>query len=525
MNTQLSPYSPGQPYIVSTSGNTSGSALTTAPEGIPLEQALRATVSRNSEGEIGVRINDTFLKVQLPEGVKEGDSLHVILKKSKGSLILHILSPQLPSQATAIPHDTSKVKDAFQNILKALLPELSLDSIKKSYQSKTSLIHLIQNFQQQSGAKSESSTRAIQQLFESLYESKSLIPQQALKDPEKLVGILKNLIKAQGGEPKPSSSTEATPIQQKNSQLVQQVLKTLENEIQKVVNDQSIDLSLQEGTQVATKLAPLLSELSTSIQSSVVQNQSQFPQEYSFIGKLFETFLNLKKFVDTKGESFSPAIQKQLEQLLLQFPSLETAVKSGSEDEIRKALLSLLRTLEGNQREQRPSPQTGENAKSETNTQPLNKFFESIMQSRDQLARLQPLMQTLGDPLFFLMPVILNGMFQNWEMRFDPPKNIDSDESGGKGKKNDFTRIHLAIELPSLGGIQIDLAHRKEELLLSLKFEQEDVTDFVDSALPKLERTLRAQGYKHLSLVTRTGTPESVKPEWFKEVLDNSTVA
>ncbi|MCB0332224.1 MAG: hypothetical protein KDD55_01925, partial [Bdellovibrionales bacterium] len=226
-----------------------------------------------------------------------------------------------------------------------------------------------------------------------------------------------------------------------------------------------------------------------------------------------EIFQHLSKHeLKTEGHQI-PQLSQELEILLQTAKDLPT---------LRESLQRFISNL------------TGKDAHIHTNHLPTDRLkqVQQAMQSVDQflqgqeaLKLMNPLMNALGEPVFILLPALMQGLIQNWEMSITPQK-VDSDEEGeARGKKESYERIHFYAELPALGAVQIDIAHRTHEILLSLTFTNEEVTEFVDSYLPQLERQLVSSGYTKAQLITRTGRPQRTQPEWCEVLRSREFIA
>ena len=132
-------------------------------------------------------------------------------------------------------------------------------------------------------------------------------------------------------------------------------------------------------------------------------------------------------------------------------------------------------------------------------------------------------MRALGEPTMMLFPMLLSGMLSKLEVAVNhrPVHNQeDSDNKQGSGKRGGqaYEQVSFSLGLPTLGQIEVSMAHRKSEILLNITFEREDLAKFVQGRLPKLEEALSRSGYDKLKLTTITGDPRAVRPEWLAEL-------
>ena len=136
-------------------------------------------------------------------------------------------------------------------------------------------------------------------------------------------------------------------------------------------------------------------------------------------------------------------------------------------------------------------------------------------------------MQALGEPTLVFFPAMLQGLFSTWQATFQQPREVDDQEkqSGHNGGVRAFERIELFVTLPNLGPLEINLAHRKGELLLQLTAASAAAGELIRSGEARLETVFKGLGYTKTSVNTVVGSPEAVIPAWYQELSHRSIVA
>ena len=152
--------------------------------------------------------------------------------------------------------------------------------------------------------------------------------------------------------------------------------------------------------------------------------------------------------------------------------------------------------------------------------------MENILRGQEALARLNPIMQAVGEPAMILFPTLVQGFLSQVELSWRPQKDSSATEEKKQGGNSGagFHQATFSTTLPGLGLASVHLAHRQHELHLSMTFESTLVADFVNQKLPTLESLLREKGFTELSLVAEQGTAKSVQPEWVQDILRPKSV-
>ncbi len=138
------------------------------------------------------------------------------------------------------------------------------------------------------------------------------------------------------------------------------------------------------------------------------------------------------------------------------------------------------------------------------------------------LNQLNPLMQAVNEPALILLPFLFEGLLYHGEIAVDPQpkrkKREQPDEPSSRGKRKakpgPFQRVQVNVPLGTMGAVHVDIAHRSEEMLVNFVVMDEEVADFLASAVEELGTILRSYGFTELSIQTHVGKPEDVTPEW-----------
>lgn len=155
------------------------------------------------------------------------------------------------------------------------------------------------------------------------------------------------------------------------------------------------------------------------------------------------------------------------------------------------------------------------------------KGLEGLAEAQDILNRVNPVVQALGEPALVLIPALVQGFLSRWEIVVPPhvPEEEDLEGEGEGGSRESFQRLAMVVNLPALGDIRVDLAHRSKELLLNLTLGSSEGAAFVASQLPKLEGRLRELGFERASLAAVKGEVSEVRPGWYRDLVKQGVVA
>ena len=149
--------------------------------------------------------------------------------------------------------------------------------------------------------------------------------------------------------------------------------------------------------------------------------------------------------------------------------------------------------------------------------------LDQMAATQERLNKLNPLMQALGEPAMILFPFLAQGLLKHSEVIVEPRKGKrrgDDDEDGdGSGKQGGseaapFQRIQVSVPLPSIGIVDVDVAHRESEILVRFSVEDPEVGAFLQEQLEHLAGILRERNFKRAELVAHVGPRHHEQPEW-----------
>ncbi len=129
--------------------------------------------------------------------------------------------------------------------------------------------------------------------------------------------------------------------------------------------------------------------------------------------------------------------------------------------------------------------------------------LESLAQTHDTLAALNPVMAALGEPALILFPFILPGLLHHSEISIDP--NAHRDKKGGKksGAGQDaYQRIQIRLPLPNLGPLEVDIAHRGTEILARVVTRDERTAKFLLEQSENLRLSLQTANFELIDYST-----------------------
>lgn len=160
--------------------------------------------------------------------------------------------------------------------------------------------------------------------------------------------------------------------------------------------------------------------------------------------------------------------------------------------------------------------------------------LEQMGSSAQLLNQLNPLMQALGEPALILFPFLFQGLLSHSRVSVDTQHVEDegegkSEQQGEPGKKKKresqpFNRIQVSVPLPHLGNVDVDVAHRPQEIFVRFTVQDKEVAQFLLDQLEHLAAILREQGYSHAELVANVGEHRETFPSWALSLSSSTSV-
>ena len=547
----------------------------------PVGSLLEVTVAADQQGQPGVILDGKFYRAILPEGLKTGDKLAVVVTDNRETLFLRILAGKdlLPESFQT----TTKLGSALESTIKGILTQAALEALRDSSlppkelaQSATLPMPTAGKFPSMaadqpnlsSAAKlastaieqpSLTSPRAlpttpgtsppataatlrvqetismhqeIARLLDTLVTQQLVLNESTLREPQAIQRIFANLTQNQTlrGVQEAQRALEELTRSLPQPQLAK-VVSALSEHIELLLSTGnglgfSQELVLEGSPAVASQL-----RLATAISLYAMGQPQIIPSLAKGLG-LMETkahpLLILLESLTGLGflkEDQAAAQDQPLLQLLRAFIGDLTRARDSkaSDTEVHQVLTRALATM----REQ--LAHSGRSLRESSQlSQGLEglKSLEQMLQGQEVLNRLNPLMQHLGEPALVLVPALQDGRLARWEIVPHPRRVDEEDERDSSSRSNaSLQKVQLSLELPNLGRIQVDLAHRKGEVLLNLTLESTSAQNFVSQHLDSLEKTFRELGYEKTQLSARQGTIETIRPPWYQELTRRAVIA
>ncbi len=227
--------------------------------------------------------------------------------------------------------------------------------------------------------------------------------------------------------------------------------------------------------------------------------------------------LLVKRALVTLPEIGTPA-EEELRETISQLETVSAELDQRPAPEIRHELLKIRDSLRARA--------SNRGAKG-SNKDPLEELplstisaVEQMANAQDTLAKLSPLLEATGDPTMILFPTILQGLISSLEIKrlglYDQSSRAKDGSDSGNQKKDSgrdpFERIEVSFELPAMGRVSIDLAHRREELLINFSFEEPGCAAFIEKRFARLGEALRRIGYTSIQALCAQRPAKSSAP-------------
>lgn len=165
---------------------------------------------------------------------------------------------------------------------------------------------------------------------------------------------------------------------------------------------------------------------------------------------------------------------------------------------------------------------SGGNTPQLTRTMPS---LEELARGQELLRSLAPLLQAAGEPTVTLLPLHIGAVLSTLELRIDPPPVHEEEQESANQGRTRLRSVHLALSLPTLGALEVDIAYSESELLARIVGEEPRVVAQLEARLEQLERRLNDCGFTHVRLRAVAGTPQRAAPGWYPLSTTRSVVA
>jgi hypothetical protein len=137
--------------------------------------------------------------------------------------------------------------------------------------------------------------------------------------------------------------------------------------------------------------------------------------------------------------------------------------------------------------------------------------LEQLAATQESLGQLNPLMQAIGEPALILLPFMASGLLTHSEVAVDWKHD---EAQGNAGRAGGYQRLQLAVPLPNLGRVDVDVAYRGDEMLIRMHVAEAEAAEFLEKHLPELRQILATRGYARTEIRTSVGTSPDPLSIW-----------
>lgn len=444
-----------------------------APPALTIGDRIMLSVRQNPPGEQGlVSLRGLLIRAQLPPELKQGDKVNTEIIKNGERVIFKIIGPVIEGeeslQAKAIQQQPTspviKLEREFAEIFRAAaginLQNVNTDKLAETLRAAGLLRGNIE--------------RLLGNLAKVLPEGERLFtPQEVIRELQRAntggqIRVLRELAESIKQFVKENTPT---PLR------VQ--LDMLQDLFSRI-----IDQSSSNNSEAARSLQTLIADLQNSARAPVTNSRARADQEIA--RNLLQELGRVELLAQEKLPALAPKLQPILAGLQNQLTSASARV--GALDP--KTIEELTR---------------------------LAGHLDSLASAQEAIERLNPLLQAIGEPAMILFPHLFQGLLSQTEVSVHAKKKRDTveDEESKRGESQEsYRRIQVSAPLPSLGTVQVDVAIRSKEILVSLRVEDGEVSGFLQSKLPELSALLREFGYDKTEFFTHVGITKEAPPEW-----------
>ncbi|MBP9838641.1 MAG: flagellar hook-length control protein FliK [Proteobacteria bacterium] len=441
--------------------STSTNSSTVTPV-IAVGDILKFTVKSNGEnGQGTISFRGNIISATVPQNLEVGSSVIAKVVQSNNQLIFQVVDQELQLLINNQSIISNQLQEIIKNAgLKSLisltpleLPKLNTNNNINSTTAQTEVLKLLTELY--------GNIATSDQLVDSGNAQNQLLATTTGKNSDLLKDISQKLKLLLGNI--------ATPEQQ--------FIATLSSDLEKLINGFANEEIISKKT-VDFILSTLKDHLTKNTKNSADEEL------------LKSVFNNLQKFQDNQDSSSFKEIQSSFNQ-------------------INNYLLSnnIL------------------NSQTAVNVEELTKRLDQIVNVQEQLNQLNPIMQFAGEPALLLFPFIAQGLLTHSEIRLEaeykPKKKGEGEEENFSDSENSdnqlYRRIQVAVPLPSMGLVDVDIAYKENEILVKFVVEDPDVADFLKSEMEHLVKILRDNNYQKAEISTQIGKPSiDVIPDWLK---------
>jgi len=460
---------------------------------IAVGEVLKMMVRSNVDGQGQLYFRGVLLAATLPETLAAGDKIFAKVTEAGTQLVLKLLETQRPGTS-----GTASGGGGTQNPISGQLQQFIKESSTPSLRFATALPYpdfSASELHSLSGEKiSEAATTnpQLKPVLEVLAElADALESNETLADPRTSQSTL---LDAAGGKIAPALKQAAASLKQ----------------------------LLADSAPPDTRrfLSALKEELSDLLERSVKDNDTSRRQIDVLINSLTE---------EIKVSKQAPEKERQILKDTLR--DLQTARES-PEQTLSKLETSLTRLKDAAL--STSSKPVNLDPKTKAELHQIAARLEQMASAQDNLAQLNPVMHALGEPALILFPFLAQGLLSHSQISIDSGldrkgsgggRGRDYDEGEYDGDSSPYQRIQVSVPLPSMGPVHVDIAHRKDEILVRFSVSDPEAASFLTEKLEHLGTTLRNLNFARTELMTHVGEVENSSPLWANGSEDESVIA
>lgn len=264
---------------------------------------------------------------------------------------------------------------------------------------------------------------------------------------------------------------------------------------------------------------------SSRLTSALIENLSQLfdrplgeQEAHKSLTRIIETLT--KAIKDNKVESPE---KESLKKVLSELKQL-----SASAQDLKSAIGTILKQAE---LQTTQNPVRSEQITQQKLQAAINQL-EQMTQLHSTLQQLNPLMHSLGEPALILFPFLAQGLLSHGEVSIDPDAHKKQQQESGEnasGEQNTesdkpYQRVSIHVPLPNIGEVFVEVAHRDQEILVTLITPDDQVASFINDKFVELEALFRSQGFTKAEFTTRVGEPPHLLPPWVEGLHGSTSV-
>lgn len=523
---------------------------------MPIGAKLSLQVKTDSSGNQGAIINGRFYPAEIPVSITSGQTVEVQVLDNTSSLLLRLLRQepnQVPTGAGQLFIEMGTKGGAtlpFQKFLELLFPKLPYESFapatnRGSSQIPESFLANL-NLKEIANPGTFSPIESAIKSLRNLLKEGAIITSEKLSEPDQLTQAINKLINndvTRGLKEAQSALQEITKLNSGTS--TQRLLVALRDQIDLVLKEpldlsftasselkpgrsRDSNLELQTPVEQPTNLdqLDLQQQLRLYLEASILLMESGNRQALAQITSairdlkatsnplliLFQTLSWLKPDLDSKLREGPHSMHSTLKQVIDLLRQLRE--QNADNQEIRTGLQKSAQLIDN---ELKQSSLSNNDLKELPQTMQLLKGMESMLSSRESLSQLNSLMQNLGQPLIFFLPLLYNDQIINWQLTWHPYLPEPDNKKQPK-KDSEKQRLQMFIPFSRFGAVEVDLSFSQTELHMRLTFEKNVYAEFVKSRSDQLRERLEAIGFKRCVIQAMAGEPQEVIPTWYNEI-------